>query len=107
MLNLNPATRRSLTAESLDSKTNKPTAVECDMKGNAIGALAFPVPVYDDFAGKPWARLVAVMPSNTDPASTSLKEAYMEQAPVFVDGDSIMRGWYVPAPDFGLKPVAV
>jgi hypothetical protein len=31
----------------------------------------------------------------------------MEQAPVFVDGDSIMRGWYVPAPDFGLKPVAV
>jgi hypothetical protein len=33
MLNLNPATRRSLTAESLDSKTNKPTAVECDMKG--------------------------------------------------------------------------
>lgn len=105
MPKLDLSTRRYLTKESIDPATKLPTGLLCDLDGKALGASVSALPVFDDANGKAWVRIVAVMPSNTDPASVALKDSYMRLNPVFVDGDdTAMRGWYVPAPDFGLKP---
>lgn len=107
MPKLDASTRRYLTKESIDPSTKLPVGILCDLDGKALGASAMPLPVFDDASGKAWVRIVPVMPSNPDPASVALRDSYMALSPVFVDGEyTTMRGWYVPAPDFGLKPAA-
>jgi hypothetical protein len=104
-LSLDQATRRYLTCESLDANKN-PTAVFCDLKGKPLGSAALPLPVYTEVGtGKPWVRIAALIPTNFDPQSIARADAIKALKPVFVDGtqgDGTMRGWYVPAPDFGL-----
>jgi hypothetical protein len=102
---LDPATRRYLTAESLDNNKN-PTAVTCDLKGKTLGPSSLPLPVYTEVGtGKAYVRVIAVLPSDQDAQSIAARDAIVALDPIFVDGnDGTMRGWYILAPDFSLKP---
>jgi hypothetical protein len=105
-LKLDIATRRYLTAESLVDKA--PVGVMCDLKGKPLGASALPFAVYTEIGtGKAWVKIANILPSNSDPTSVAQREAIVALTPEFCDSDNgDARGYYIPAPDFTLAPVA-